>query len=252
VLALGKRCDEEIFDERDLEVLNTIAQQASLALVNVAQAKTLRDLYQADIERVEAQRTRLARELHDQLLNELAQLKLGVALHLEGRLSPESFLTRCDAFIADIRRLIGGLRPAMLDYGLGPALQAWANDLAGRDTGLRVKVDLEDDQTRYDPRVEMYLYRIVQQAGENTVKHAHAQTLTIHGQLAAKGVNLEITDDGQGFEARGQLRMAPLVADKHFGLAGMFERAAIIGADLRLDSAPGYGTCLHLIWRAKK
>ena len=151
--------------------------------------------------------------------------------------------------IAELRQIVTGLRPAMLTYGLGKALQALADDLSERtEIDTEICLELVDDGTRYETQIEQHLYRIVQQACENAVKHAQPQKIVVCGQLAPHQIELTIKDDGRGFDGETQLDVAKLVTLKHYGLAGMFERATIIGAELEIVSQPGQGTRVQLVW----
>lgn len=83
------------------------------------------------------------------------------------------------------------------------------------------------------------------------VPHAQANTITIDGSLEPFCVELIVEDNGVGFPFRGDLDVAAFVAQDHLGVAGMFERAHIINASLKVDSAPGQGTRIHLTWHPK-
>lgn len=214
---------------------------------NVLQAEHLQALYLQDIERHEAERARLARELHDQVLNRLGMLRQAV----DERMVSERFATRYDAVVGALRQAIGGLRPAMLDFGLRAGLLALADQLPEQFPACPlVDVTLPDTQARYDASVEQHLFRIVQQASENAVRHAQARRLTICGQLDADRIDLTVEDDGRGFCLDAEPSLSRLVADKHFGLACMFERAALVGAHVEVRSSAGQGTRVRLVWPA--
>jgi signal transduction histidine kinase len=245
---LGRRDPDDEYNQADISILQTLAHQTAIALANVAQAGRLRSLYQADIEQSEDQRLYLARELHDNLLNELGHLQVLVAEH---GASPE-VNDKFEALIASLRQMVSDLRPAMLNYGLYHALESLADDLAERHEGrLAVKFGVVNDGPDYTAQVELHSYRIVQQLCENALKHAAPRTLTLTGWLGPGMIDLTIADDSLGFRADGKLDLAWLLAHKHFGLAGVFERAAIIGAELHLNSAPGQGTTARFLWADK-
>ena len=106
------------------------------------------------------------------------------------------------------------------------------------------------EPVRHDAQVELHVYRIVQQACDNALTHSRARCVTIRGHVEAGSIDLTVEDDGVGFEAEGRLDLSRLTAHKHFGLAGMFERANIVGAKLQVDSAPGSGTRVRVTWDA--
>ena len=153
------------------------------------------------------------------------------------------------AVTSRLRQMIHGLRPAMLNYGLAPALEDLANELSLRiDNDTGVQADITRSGTRYDAMVEAHLYRIIQQACENALRHAQASRIHIQGHCDSEGVQFIVEDDGIGFSDPDQVDFNQLLAGKHYGLANMFERAALIGAELRIDSAPGESTKVSVVW----
>ncbi len=131
-------------------------------------------------------------------------------------------------------------------------LEELADNLMERNGDrINILVELEaDEDCRYPQSVEQHVFRILQQGCENALRHARASTITISGRLAAAWFDLKLADDGVGFEADEQLNLDELLARKHFGLAGMLERAELIGAVCKLASAPGAGTSIRLTWDA--
>jgi len=246
---LGRRDPDDFYSQEEIPLFQTLANQTAIALSYILQAERLRVLYRANIDQAEVERTHLARELHDDVLNRLAALKTGPE---SNAFSPKLF-GELDAVIARIRQTIGGLRPASLDYGLRPAFEQLADTVADRaGHSLKVRVDLPPSDVRYDPRAEQHLFRIAQEACENVRLHARARTLCMQGWLDEKDVALTVEDDGVGFATGNPSGLTGLLAhlinQKHFGLAGMVERAALIGAELSIDSAPGRGTRVRVHW----
>jgi two-component system sensor histidine kinase DegS len=117
----------------------------------------------------------------------------------------------------------------------------------GGDIAILLEIPTSD--SRYPPDVELHLFRIVQQACQNALKHSQAQCIYLRGELDHGRVELVVEDDGVGFMAGEHLDLARLLANKHFGLAGMHERAALIGAKMQIDSTPGKGTRVRVIWK---
>jgi len=141
----------------------------------------------------------------------------------------------------------------MLVYGLYSALVSLVDALEDRvgDSSVKIVFDVDEDSSavRYHEQVELYMYRIVQQACENALKHGQPRALTLSGRLEAESFHLVIEDDGNGFEWAGQGDSAKLQSGGHFGLAGMLERVFIIGADLHIESSLGHGTRVEIRWR---
>jgi signal transduction histidine kinase len=240
----GRRDPDDFYSQTEILQLQSMASQMAIALTSILQAEQLRQLYRADIDQREAERARLARELHDQVLNQMAVLKTSV--------SEEQFLRGYTDVVASLRQTVSDLRPAMLDYGLYSALSALVDDYMDQARAPHPKVALELAQSdvRFDPLIEQHLYRIVQQACGNAYQHAHAHHIVIRGRLEPARVDLTIEDDGQGFNPSLSLQISELIAHKHYGLAGMMERAALINATLTIDSNPSLGTRIQVVWNA--
>ncbi|MBI4739121.1 hypothetical protein HY772_06200 [Candidatus Woesearchaeota archaeon] len=248
VWLLGRHDPDDYYSPQEIKVLQSLTHQTAIALTNISQAEQLRALYQRDIDQREVERASLACELHDRALNELAVFKEGLGDDVMSPNSQDSF----EKIIASLRQTISDLRPRMLDYGLYSALVSLVDALQDR-VGDSVKIVLEvpegESSVRYKEQVELYTYRIVQQACENALKHAQPRTLTVRGRLEAQSFHFAIEDDGTGFELAGKNDLAKLQGDGHFGLVGMYERASIIGANLHIASAAGHGTRVEISWR---
>jgi signal transduction histidine kinase len=246
---LGRRDPDDIYAPAEISVLKIIANQTAIALVNIAQSRHLHELYQANVERHEKERKDLARGLHDDILNQIAALVMNVD---KQHMTP-AFLDGYQLLTKRIRRMIKGLRPATLDYGLWHALNELAVELSDRtNEGLNVHMDVSISDVRYDAKVEEHLYRIVQQACENAYHHAHAETIWIEGELGTEKVSLIIKDDGVGVDSHYHMDYDRLLADDRYGLVGMQERAEIIDADLLIESTPEHGTRVSLTWNPQQ
>jgi signal transduction histidine kinase len=244
---LGQRDPDDRYSADEIALLQALADQTALALTNIDQSEALRALYFEDIERHEAERLHLAVELHDDVLNQLAALNLN--LHSAAPEIQESY----GLAVARIREIINGLRPAMLNYGLHTALEALADDLNDRHPDgpeIILEVPRPQGSERYPDRVELALFRVVQQACANAIQHAACKTIRIQGSLDAQSAALAVLDDGQGFVGAAALDLPALLAGKHFGLAGMYERAALVGATLTVQSQPGQGCRVAISWQA--
>ncbi|MBL8096070.1 MAG: hypothetical protein JNL73_17985, partial [Anaerolineales bacterium] len=123
-----------------------------------------------------------------------------------------------------------------------------ADDLAERSgpaPELRVRLE---GAARYSTLVEQHAYRIVQQATENALRHAAAESVEIVGRLDPEALCLTVNDDGVGIPADLTASLGALIAQRHFGLAGMVERAQLIGAALSFQARPGRGSVVTLRW----
>ena len=246
---LGRKDPDDYYSQSERILLASLADQTAIALINISQAQRLRALHQFDIDRQELERVQLARELHDMVLQDLNRLLSEVGEHTEVKDFDKQHRQVDDL----VRGIIDSLRPPLLDQDLFLALQQLAENLAeNRQAQIRFKIKAPKIPARFDPLVEQHLYRIVQQACENAIQHGQAKCITITGSISEAGLQLLIQDDGQGFQFKGSPELAELLAARHFGLAGMIERAALIDAALQIDSAPRRGTRIRLNWKPKK
>ncbi|MHB1415735.1 MAG: cache domain-containing protein [Chloroflexota bacterium] len=229
--------------DEELSLLAGIGHQIGVALENA-------ELYkQAGQSAAAAERSRLARELHDAVTQTLfsASLIAEVLPRLWDR-KPEEGRRRLDELrqltrgaLAEMRTLLLELRPsALLEAALGDLLRHLADAMIGR---ARIPVSLTvEGQRALPPDVQVALYRIAQEALNNIAKHAEASTVSIALAFMDDRVELSVSDDGRGFDPR-------LVPPDHLGLGIMRERAEAITATLRVASQPGSGTTVTVVWR---
>ena len=248
---LGRRDPDDHYPQAELPILQSLANQTAVALSNIIQTERLKAMYEANIDRYEQERLRLAHDLHDSVLNEMAAILMKNDSTL---LSPE-FEESYSGLIGRVREIVSDLRPPMLVYGLKFALDGLADNLSERSHDTvqivsEVHADA-DGEWRYPEIVENNIYRIVQEACENASKYAHAESISINGELSSDKVDIKVTDDGIGFNTEISLKLDDMLANKHFGLAGMHERADLIGAVIRIDSKPKLGTQIQVLWEVK-
>jgi nitrate/nitrite-specific signal transduction histidine kinase len=235
------------FSDEELNLLAGIGQQVGMAVENA-------QLYdQAEEAAAAAERSRLARDLHDAVTQTLfsASLIADILPRLWERNPTEAFrrleqvrqLTR--GALAEMRTLLLELRPSVLqEASLDELLQQLAAAAAGR-TMLQVDLDL-DHSCEMPIAVKEAFYRIAQESLNNVIKHAGAQHTAIGlrcSQADAKMIRIAmwISDDGRGFDPKN-------IPPDHLGVGIMRERADGIGADLVLTSVPGTGTRIHVTW----
>jgi signal transduction histidine kinase len=232
-------------DERLLQAFAASAATAVATGQNVVSHSMERSIRAS-----EAERRRWARELHDETLQELGSLR--VLLSAARRSADPDRLDEAlgqaielvTGGIANLRGLIADLRPAALDdIGTGAALSGLverARATSGLPIELRVDLGFEAGRarTRHVPELEEAIYRIVQEALTNAIKHADATRAWIEVREADQVVAIVVGDDGQGFDQRG--------APRGFGLVGLRERTALAQGTLEVRSIPTEGTVLRV------
>ncbi|GAB4541046.1 MAG: GAF domain-containing protein [Anaerolineae bacterium] len=240
------------YGEAEAALAQAFAVQAAAAIQNArlfeqvrAGRERLKALSLQLVEVQEDERRHIARELHD----EIGQLLTGLKLSLDmcTRLPADEARTYLDEarelvseLIARGRELSLDLRPAMLDdLGLLPAL-LWHFERYTTQTGVRVNFEHTGLERRFSPQVETAAYRIIQEALTNVARHAGVDEVTIRLWSDQETLRLHIEDRGVGFEPE-----AALAASASSGLAGMQERAALVGGHLAIESTPGAGTRLR-------
>lgn len=197
----------------------------------------------------EAERRRIARDLHDEVGQTLTSLLIGFRTITDAesldaaRARSLELRETTSTLLDDIKRLARGLRPSVLDdLGLVPALERLTLDISRVHD---VEVSLETSglsAARLPEAVEVTVYRIVQESLNNTVKHADAHSARVSVSRAGDELVVAIQDDGHGFTAQSAQK---LMADGHLGLAGMRERAALLGGSLSIESKPDTGTLVR-------
>lgn len=200
------------------------------------------------VEVEDAERLRLSRELHDQVGQNLSALGINLKIicnQLTEDIDPQ-VLYRLDDSIKlveqigeQIRGVMAHLRPPVLDdYGLVAALRWYGNQFSHR-TGVKTTIISEDSDPRLDARLENALFRITLEALTNVAKHAKANHVCVTLDIDNEILNLEIVDDGIGFETP---RRSEFVGDQGWGLLTMTERAEAVGGQCRIESTPKQGT----------
>ena len=232
-----------------LPLLNQIADAVALAAekgrlyeeVRVGHER-LEALSRRLLEVQEAERQHIARELHDEIGQALTALKLSLdtvaGLSIEGAAARLNDTRRqVNELLARVRNLALDLRPAMLDdLGLLPAL-LWLFERYSAQTGVQVNFEHRGLEHRFDAEIETAAYRIVQEALTNVARHAGVQHVTVRAWTDASSLCVQIVDQGGGFDAE-----ATAGSRVSSGVAGMRERALLLGGQLAVESARGKGT----------
>ena len=244
LVALDREAGGVEFDHEDLRLLQSFAASAATA---VATAQTVEsDRLRQQVEAAEKERERWARELHDDALQGLAAIRIGLATALQTRgerradrieSAAEEAMARLEGQINELNRLINDLRPAALErLGLTGALQALAEETAARSgIDVETQIDLAEAGSGEPGRDQgRMIYRLVQEALTNVVKHAHASRVLLAAEEGEGEIRITVRDDGDGFE--------PDAVTSGRGLTGMRERIELFGGSIEVDSKPGEGT----------
>ncbi len=246
------------FSDHDARLLGIVAGQAAVAVENARlygelqrKEETRRQLLDKVIMAQEEERKRISRELHDDVGQALTALVMNLG-GIEESMSPKlgevrgrlaSVRDLASETLAAIRRLMLDLRPTLLDdLGLIPAISWYAENNLGR-AKIRPRVEVVGFQGRRLPvHMETVLFRVIQEAISNVVKHSSASETTIRLELVDGKVRASVEDNGKGFEVGDKAHGY----DGGLGLMGMQERVDLLGGSLQVYSQPGRGTRLSL------
>jgi signal transduction histidine kinase/HAMP domain-containing protein len=248
------------FSEDEIEFLKTISNQAATAVVKARLYESLRReqqlsarLLQGTITAQEAERKRIARELHDETIQGLIGLILrldAIGLESETRgqdtcLPVQAARSAAQDILEGVRRLIADLRPSLLDdLGLLPAI-AWYAERLLEPLGIATDVECNVEQVRLPQVAETALFRIAQEAINNIAKHSSASNVHVGMWVSDGFAVMRIEDDGHGFTP-GAVQGTGEEQTKGFGLRGMRERVSMLGGQFSLQSTPGQGTTLEV------
>ena len=240
LIAHDKEGSSPVFTDDDLRLTETLAARAAVA-VDLSE-RVSRNAVRRVVAAQELERTRLARELHDETGQALTSILLGLkpleqlVTNEEGVAAVTSVRELVVSTLQDVRRLAVELRPSALDdFGLVAAVERLAATFR-EQSGIEVDLETGLGDGRLPAEVETALYRIVQEALTNVVKHAGARRVSILLTRQANRVVAIVEDDGQGLDEGPR--------EDGLGLIGMRERVGLVGGLLRIESAPGSGTTI--------
>jgi signal transduction histidine kinase len=258
ILVLGKKQSKSVYSQEDLETIISLANQAAIIIENARMFDILKK-QQQQVQQILAQavlaqeeeRQRISIDLHDSV----AQWLAGASYHVQ---TAEALLSRdtnevrdelstvestIDRSLKELRRVVIGLRPPALDeLGLEHALRQSLEEL--KSDGLICKFSEIGTQARLSSSVEIAVYRLVQEALTNIRKHAQATKVNLRLQFRKDNLQVEIRDNGKGFNLSQTLDSAVSVG--HMGLLGMKQRAEMLGGDIKIKTGEGSGTVLTL------
>ena len=240
LVALDREAGGAEFDEEDLRLLQAFANSAAMAVATAQSVEAER--LQQQVEIGERERRRWAQELHDDALQGLAAVRITLATALKSKAADRAgriekaardTIEQLKDQIDELNRLINDLRPASLEHlGLVGALEALAEESSARGE-LSVETEIEIGE-KLGPEEERVVYRLVQEALNNVLKHASAGSAGVSVRLVDRQVEIAVRDDGRGFD--------PDSVAAGRGLLGMRERIELLGGEIEVRSEPGGGT----------
>jgi len=208
----------------------------------------LSELYTNLSEIREQERTEISREIHDELGQQLTALKMDVAWlkkrvdesNSEIQEKTNQMIALIDTTIHTVRRIVSELRPGIIDdLGLVPAIE-WLCDQARDRTGIQFNVTTVKEDYKIDDTLKITVFRIVQEAVNNILKHSRAKNVAIHMDCCHGVLSLEVIDDGVGFD------MEDVRNKKSYGIIGMKERVQAFGGSVHYDTSTGEGTGVYI------
>jgi PAS domain S-box-containing protein len=270
VIATGQRVEFELtwnsYESPACTLINLVPERDShgriVSVLAIGRDITLLKRFRQDLERSrtqlrelvahrertrEAERKHIAREVHDELGQQLTALNMEIQSmriryekctpQLQAQL--DRIHTQLHHTIAYARNLVSRLRPSALDMGFIAALEWLVEDFKQRNPGCECRLILDGSDLCLTEEVAIAVFRIVQESLTNIIKHAHATQVHLMLHELETHVLLGIRDNGSGFDTKGHYK-------ESFGLVGIKERAIMIGGELQLFSAPGRGTYIEL------
>ncbi|MDQ9169577.1 PAS domain-containing protein [Oxalobacteraceae bacterium R-40] len=196
----------------------------------------------------EEERTRIARELHDELGQSLTAIRIGLSViekhkelgHEEWTKNLQSLKEIAESTVESVQRIASDLRPSILDELGLPAALEWLLELFSEHTGIAYEISLPNQVDDFGMEINTTLFRIIQESLTNIGKHSKATFVKVQLTGTKKSLILKIMDNGLGIEKSSGK------AKKHLGLVGMRERALMLGGRLKIESEPGNGTNIIL------
>jgi len=231
---------------REIALLQALADCTAVAIENVRVHEELERAHRETMRRVtaaaEEERSRWARELHDQTLQALGGLRIMLRRAAREtdldvwRQAGRDAIDHVEHEIANLRAIVTDLRPPALDQLGLPAALCALGEYHRTTTGLEVGCDCATPPGQLSPEIETTVYRLVQETLSNAAKHANATSAEVHVHIEGGSVEVEVRDDGSGFD--------PNCQTAGFGMAGVHERLGLVGGTLSIESGAG-GTAVR-------
>jgi len=247
------------FEPETVPLLSAVGEAMGIAVENARAARRLEEvneireqLLEKLISAQEEERRRIARELHDEASQSLAALAINLesiadtlpARYRDTRQKLDILKEQAIQTLGGIRNLALELRPSALDdLGLSVAIDWYAKDYLAK-RGLDVKIKVIGPKTKLPPYTETMVFRIIQEALTNVVKHAEASQVRVQLEFSDAMAIVRVEDNGKGFDMEATLSKESI--RRNLGIHGMAERATLLGGTFTIQSQPGQGTSLHV------
>lgn len=248
-------------DQRNQLLQSRMEQQQVIELELRDSREKLRQISGQLLDAQEAERKRIAMDLHDGIGQSLTAMKFALEqqIHTCRDKLPAENLLECQAIVRklqhtveEVRRISMALRPSILDdLGISPTIRWFCREFQRTYDNIQTRTDLNIEDALVDQRLAIVIYRIFQEVFNNVAKHAKATE--IHTRLYFRNdrendsLVLEIKDNGIGFDREQVLQSKPSIRGG-LGLASLIERAELSGGQLRIVAVPGLGTTIHASW----
>ncbi len=256
VLVLGGKLGDEPFTKADMDILDVIVHQTSISIQNIKNLQQIEKMHYRLLQTREEERKMIARDLHDRTIQSLIGVNYSLNTFREYHSTEDGENIRTVQLqiretIDDLRRICTELRPQTLDlFGLLPAMRARIEEL---QPDLPFKIELlvtGDEQQEFPEAVAFALYRVFQETIMNIRKHAKASLAVVMLRIGSSKVELEIWDDGQGFDVPKNLKIFSLA--QHFGLVGIQEVVEAVSGKFSIRSHPDDGCSVSAVIPIKK
>jgi signal transduction histidine kinase len=264
ILMLGPRLGDDWISVEDVHVLETLVNQTGVAVHNVrlieevrAGRQELADAHQQLLMAREQERQSLARELHDDAVQQL--IGIGYQIQLAQKSLHQTTPTEVKPVIEELgdmnenvidvvrtlRLLIRELRPTGLEHiGLIPTLLAYIKNLQSQHPSITIQLEATPLHSYLSEEIIMGLFRVTQEAVRNSIRHANPTKIVVKVERINHHIELAITDNGRGFDVPTPLTQ--LAQKNHYGLVGLAERIALLGGEYQIESKRGYGTTISV------